>query len=176
MNTPFRNQVIPYLCPMNEPQHPHFVLADGTYCHVLADRLVVAKKELPAVLPQPNGKKLWLEVIGMAVAALIMLFFCVVMIMSDYYLLAALTLTLAGFSAFAAYRMFGYTDTPAILRDDILSVKYHRRAIGNDAFIVYYTDAEGKAARRRFSIYDSKECLLQALEVMKNEGFFDKQA
>jgi hypothetical protein len=161
-----------YLCIMYEPQTPHFVLADGTYCHILSDRLVIAKKEIPAVLPEPDGKKLWFEVIGMSFAALIMLFFCVTMILSGYFLLAFLTFALACFSAFAAYRMFGFTDTKAIIRDDILQIVYHRRKIGNDAFIVLYTDPQGKPARRRLNIYDSQECMVQALQVMDEEGLF----
>jgi hypothetical protein len=157
---------------MNEPLHPHFVLADGTYCHVLADRLVMAKRDLPKVMPEPTGKKLWFEVIGMTVAALIMLFFFVMMLISGYYLLGFLTIVLATFSGYTAFRLLGYTETPAILRDDILKLAYHRRSIGNDFFVVFYTDPAGKMARRRLTIYDSKESLLQALRVMKDEGFF----
>jgi hypothetical protein len=157
---------------MYEPQTPHFVLADGTYCHILSDRLVIAKKDVPAILPTPDDKKLWLEVIGMSLAALIMLFFCVMMVISGYLLLAFLTFALACFSAFAAFRMFGFTDTKAIMRDDILQIAYHRRKIGNDAFIVLYTDLSGKVARRRLSIYDSQECMVQALRVMDEQGLF----
>lgn len=157
---------------MNEPQHPHFILADGTYCHILSDRLVIAKKEIPAVLPEPTGKKLWFEIIGMSLAAVIMLFFFGMTVVSGYYLLAFLTFVLACFSGFAVYRMFGFTDTKAILRDNIQQIVYHRRKIGNDAFIVYYTDPEGKPARRRLNIYDSRECMIQALQVMDEEGLF----
>jgi hypothetical protein len=157
---------------MNEPKHPHFVLSDATYCHVLADRLVIAKRDLPSSLPEPGGRPLWFELIGLSLCAAIMAFFFVMAVLAKMYLLAALLLALGCFSAISAARMIGFTDSKAILRSDILSVTYHRRRIGNDFFIVIYATSKGKVARRRLMIYDSEQCLQQALTVMMTEGLF----
>lgn len=159
---------------MNEPLHPHFVLADGTYCHILADRLVIAKKELPKTIPEAGGKPVWFEIIGLGIAAAIMVFFFVMTIYAGYYLLASLMFLLGAYACLSAIRLIGFTDAKTILRSDILGVVYYPRRIGNDFFVVVYTSAQGKVARRRLAIYDSQECLQQALTVMTAEGLLQR--
>lgn len=70
----------------------------------------------------------------------------------------------------ALYRLLGYSQTNFIPREDISGTEYHKRNFGYDWFVVHYTGKNGKHCKRRLVIYDSQECLTQALSVMRAEG------
>lgn len=155
---------------MNEPTHPHFVLSDGQYCHVLEDRLYVGKRDLPKELPPPENKLDAVSIILFGLGLLIMLFFAVTTIITKYYVVTFTTSALGITLAVAFFRAMKFTATKTIYRGDILGVEYHKRAMGYDYFIVHYAGKDKKAWKRRLTIYDSQQCLEQALQVMKNAG------
>lgn len=155
---------------MKEPVNPHFVLADGNYCHFLEDRLVIGRCDLPERLPEPVNKVNYL-VLGLQIVAIIVLSFFLVMTVIAMYFIVTFTLAcllLVGTVTF--FRSVKYSNTLAIMRDDIISVQYHKRSFGYDFFTVIYS-GEGKAWVRRLTIYDSQQSLDQALRVMKEEGY-----
>ena len=160
-----------YFCSMNEPAHSHFVLADAQYCHSLEDRFYIGKRELPEKLPAPVNKldyvTLSLQIAGLAV----LLFFTVMTLITQYYVvtftLGLLSITLA----LALIRSAGFTATKTILKVDVLGVDYHKKMFGYDYFIIRYAGPGGKVWKRRLAIYDSQQCLDQALKAMKDAGF-----
>jgi hypothetical protein len=152
---------------MNEPKHSHFVLADASYCHVLDDKLIIGKRELPEKLPEPVNKLDFLT-LGFQLAGLLLLsFFLITTLITRYYVvtftLSLLILTLA----LATIRSAGFTSTKCIYIADIVGVEYHKRLFGYDFFVIHYSGPGGKRWKRRLAIYDSKICLEQALTAMR---------
>lgn len=155
---------------MKEPNHPHFVLSDAQYCHVLEDRLVIGKRELPEKLPEPRNKLdlvlLLLQTGGIA----ILVFFLVMTVIAKYYFVTFTVSALLLLLLFSIMRTIGFTNTKAIYKSDVLAVDYKKRSIGYDFFVVRYSGEHGKLWKRRLIIYDSQDCLNQALKVMKDAG------
>jgi hypothetical protein len=155
---------------MKEPVHPHFVLSDAQYCHFLDDRLVIGKKDLPEKLPAPKNKLdvmlLLIQLLGLALLG----FFIVMTVLAKYYMV---TFTVSGLFLLLVYsvvRTAGFTTTQSIMKSNIVGVEYHKRGLGYDFFIINYSGEKGKLCKRRLAIYDSKQCLEQALQVMKEQG------
>jgi hypothetical protein len=161
----------PYLRAMKEPKHPHFVLSDGEYCQLVDGKLVIGKRDLPEHLPVPTGKPDYV-MLGLMIFGLLLLgFFLGMTIVAHYYVvtftLAVLFLTLGG----AVYKSAGYTSTKAIVVADIVGVDYKKKMFGYDYFIIHYAGPNGKDCKRRLTIYDSPQCLEQALSLMRYIGF-----
>jgi hypothetical protein len=155
---------------MNEPTHAHFVLADADYCHVLNDRLIIGKRELPPKLPEPAGNPDY-TTLGLLLAATLLLGFFLVMTLITHYYVVTFTLSiLLLLTLTSLIRNAGYTATKAIMIADIVGVDYKKRMVGNDYFIIHYAGPNGKECKRRLAIYDSQKCLEQALTVMKEAG------
>lgn len=153
---------------MKEPNHPHFVLADAQYCHVLADRLLIGKRDLPEKMPEPVGKPDFVTLALQLAGLLVLAFFMVMTVITQYYVitftLGILFLTLG----LSFVRTAGYTSTNIIMIADIVGVDYKKKLFGYDYFIVHYAGPQGKECKRRLPIYDSQKCLDQALSVMKD--------
>lgn len=156
---------------MNEPQHPHFVLSDASYCHVLPQGLVVSKKKEVKEMPVQNDKPDYFSSVWLIIGAAILTFFMVVCTITELYVIVVLMGGLNGLVLVSLYRSIAFSQTEFIPRDDVNAVQYFRKNFGYDYFLVHYTGKNGKACKRRLVIYDSAECLNQALGVMKAEGF-----
>ncbi|GAB4131140.1 MAG: hypothetical protein Fur0041_01170 [Bacteroidia bacterium] len=155
---------------MFEPQHPHFVLSDGMYCHVLDEGLYIGKKDLPKSLPESDDTPDILSMIFQAIAALVFYFFVFMSMKAGYYVITFMTGVLAVYLSWKFYSSLGFTQTNFIRRADVLNVSYLKKNFGYDAFVITYAGKDGKAKKRRLTIYDSRECLVQALDVMQQEG------
>jgi hypothetical protein len=110
------------------------------------------------------------------VAGLLLLgFFLSMTLITHYYVvtftLAVLFLTLGG----AVYRSSGYTSTKVIVAADIVGVDYKKKMFGYDYFIIHYAGPNGKDCKRRLAIYDSPQCLEQALNLMRYLGFLKEE-
>lgn len=159
---------------MKEPANPHFVLSDGTFCQFLDDRLVIGKADLPGKNPVPSNRPDPVS-LGLMIAALLVLGFLLVMTVIAHFYIITLTLGLLfSFTLVSFVRSVKYSATPVIMKGDILSVKYHKRGIGYDFFVIIYSGKDGKAWLRRLAIYDSQQCLDQALQVMHEQGLLRK--
>ncbi|MDQ3111547.1 MAG: hypothetical protein M3R17_16795 [Bacteroidota bacterium] len=155
---------------MNEPTHAHFVLADADYCHVLNDRLIIGKRELPEKLPVATSKPDYMT-IGLLITAILVLSFFLVMTLIVHYYVVTFTLSvLLLLTLVGMIRTAGFTSTKLIMIADIVAVDYKKRMFGYDFFIIHYAGPNGKKCRRRLAIYDSHKCLEQALTVMKEAG------
>ena len=152
---------------MNEPKHSHFVLADASYCHVLEDRLIIGKRELPEKIPAPINKLDFVTLIMQIVGLLILLFFIIMTIITKYYVVTFTLSLLAITLGLATLRSAGFTSTKCIMIADIVGVEYNKKWVGYDFFVIRYSGPGGKVWKRRLAIYDSKECLEQALTAMK---------
>ncbi|MBI3512253.1 MAG: hypothetical protein HY064_16455 [Bacteroidetes bacterium] len=156
---------------MNEPKHPHFILSDAQYCHVLDDKLYIGKRDLPPNFPEVKNKPDRVVIILQAAAFLVLSFFIVMTLVTHYYMV---TLTLSILMALligSALRMIGYTSTSVILREDIVGVNFQHKPIGFDFFVINYSGENGKLWKRRLVLYDSAQSVQQAIEVMKKAGY-----
>jgi len=156
---------------MNEPQHPHFVLSDGMYCHVMPEGLIISKKQLPKETPAQRTNPEWLWVILLFIGVGIFGFFFVMSIIAHYYVVSFMVGVGVAFLGWNAVKLIGYTSTLFVAREDVLGVTYHSKSFGYDSFIVRYAGPSGKVLKRRLIIYDSQECLTQALTVMTEQGW-----
>jgi hypothetical protein len=155
---------------MNEPAHSHFVLADATYCHVMGDFLYIGKRELPEKIPAPLNHLDYLTVILQIAGLCVLLFFDVMTLFSKYYVVTFTLSVLALTLGVSFFRSIGKTATKTILKADIVGVDYHKKLFGYDYFIIRYAGPGGKVWKRRLAIYDSKQCLEQALKAMHDAG------
>ncbi|MGL4597132.1 MAG: hypothetical protein ACRCYO_06380 [Bacteroidia bacterium] len=155
---------------MNEPKHPHFVLADGLYCHIFSEQLIVGKKELKDPKPVANDKPNLPVIIAVAIGVLISAGFFTATFMIGLFVFTFLFLFIGLLATITLARLVTFSQTPVINRSDILDVKYKKQVLGNDSIIVTYSGTGGRLLRRRFAIYDSEECLNQALRVLDEEG------
>jgi hypothetical protein len=101
---------------------------------------------------------------------LILGFFHQMTLLVDFYVVTFTLGVLMLALVLALVRTVGQTTTKVIPRADILGVDYKKRLFGYDSFIIRYAGEHGKVWKRRLAIYDSQQCLNQALEVMKTEG------
>lgn len=155
---------------MNEPEHPHFVLSDARYCHVLKDGLVISKKKNPTDVPVQNDKPDYVSSIWLTLGIAVLTFFMVMCTITQLYVIVVLMGALNALMAVTLFRMLGYSQSDFIPRADIVGVQYFKKNFGYDGFFIHYTGKNGKPCKRRLMIYDSAECLNQALGVMKSEG------
>jgi hypothetical protein len=155
---------------MNEPKDPHFMLSDGSYCHVLEDRLYIGKKEIPGTFP-PQKHGMDIVTFGLQLAALLLLgFFITMTVIVHYYMVTFMLSLLLLLLGVSLVRTFGYTNTMVIMKADVVGVKYLHRSVGYDLFIVSYSGKNGNLRKRRLMIYDSKETSTKAIAVMKEAG------
>lgn len=154
---------------MNEPQHPHFVLSDGNYCHVMPEGLIVSKKKIPDRTPAQDDKPDVISGVLLAIGVVIFTFLIVMCAITGMYVVVFLLGLVDALLVVSLIRTLGYSQTPFIPREDISGVEYIKRNFGYDVFLVHYTGKKGKHAKRRLVIYDSQECLTQALNVMVSE-------
>ncbi len=155
---------------MNEPEHPHFVLADAKYCHVLKEGLLVSKKTVPEKQPiqidSPDRLSLAFLISGIALAT----FFMIMCWITQFYVVDVMLGALNILMIISLIRAVGFSQTNFIPRDSITSVAYKKRNFAYDYFIVHYAGQKQQPCKRRFAIYDSQVCLDQALAVMRQEG------
>jgi hypothetical protein len=156
---------------MNEPEHPHFVLSDASYVHMMEEGWIVGKKDLPKETPTQKDGPDRMSVILLGAATGITLFFAVMTAITGMYLITFLMGGMMLLSVQNLLRSFRYSQTMFIPRNAISGVTYSRKSFGFDSFVVTYKGKNGQDYKRRFSIYDSKDCLLQALEAVHNEGW-----
>lgn len=155
---------------MNEPEHPHFVLSDARYCHVLTEGLIISTKKIPSDRPVQNDKPDYVSSIWLVLGISLLTFFMIMCTITKLYPIVVLMMALTILMIVSLYRMMGFSQSEFIPRAAINSVQYFKKNFGYDWFLVHYTGKNGKPCKRRLVIYDSSECLNQALTVMKSEG------
>lgn len=155
---------------MNEPEHPHFVLSDARYCHVLEKGLVISNKKEATVVVEQNDKPDYVSGIWLIIAIVVLVFFMVMCTITELYVVVVLMAALSVLVIMSLYRTLGFAQSEFIPRNSINQVLYFKKNFGYDWFLVHYTGKNGQACKRRLVIYDSEECLKQALDVMKTQG------
>jgi len=153
-----------------ESKTNYFNLADGQFCHLLPDKIVITPKltivELPRQKDGPSaGALILFSILGLGAAVLTVCFFWV-----GFYPLAVMTLIASVASVIAFMRSGKFSATNLIPRDAITSVTYHRVNYGYDYFLVRYTGTGGRSYLRRLTVYDSAEIAEKAVRLMKAEG------
>ena len=158
---------------MKEPKHSHFVLSDAEYVHVLDDRLYIGKRELPEVFPEQENHLDYVT-LGLQIGGLtVLLFFMVISLFTNFYIVTFTLSVLAITLSVALFRSAGFTATKTILKADVIGVDYHKKKFGYDYFVVHYAGEKGKVWKRRLAIYDSQQCLDQALKAIRDWGFME---
>lgn len=156
---------------MNEPEHLHFVLSDATYVHMMEEGWIVGKKDLPKDTPKQNDGADKVNIILLSAATAITMFFAIMTAITGMYLITLLMVGMMLYVIQNLIRSFRYSQTMFIPRNSISGVTYKKKSFGFDSFVVTYKGKNGQTYLRRFSIYDSSDCLLQALDAVHKEGW-----
>lgn len=152
-----------------KPSLNYFPMADGLYCHVLPDRLLINRaKEVRKEPEQKDGPNMIMIGVLM-VLGIIAMFFFVNFILTQFYPMAFAVLAVVVAVTFGLRSQMRYSATDLIPRDKILKTTFNRKSIGYDYFLVHYRGVNGKIYLRKINIYDSQEVTKQALELFYHE-------
>jgi hypothetical protein len=155
------------------PPHNYFMISNGTYCHILPDRIVIGQRNEIEYMPemdQENRRMMFLSVILvllLAGAGVTVLYFTDRMIIE---LLAFVWMVVIA----AVYRLFLLRDSSSselILKSSISSTKLVKRFMGYTTWVIFFTTDKGEKLRRFVKIYDSKDHEARAERILKEEGF-----
>jgi hypothetical protein len=135
---------------------------------------VISNKKDAKVTPEQKDSPDYASGIWLSIGIAILTFFMVMCTITELYVVVVLMGALNVLMIVSLYRTLGFSQTEFIPRADINGVEYHKKNFGYDHFLVHYTGKDGSARKRRLVIYDSQECLTQALGVMKSQGFLNK--
>jgi|ERR1051326_75303 hypothetical protein len=149
-----------------------FIIADGTYCHILPDKVVLHQPPEPGRIPEMDHRNRNLQ--SALFAALFLsiagffswLFFTDRMIPGLYIFVL---LVMAG----ALYRTFLFRDTSStevIERKYITSTKIVRRFMGYTTWVIFFTTDRGEKLRRMVDLYDSQQMEEKAEKVIRASG------
>lgn len=152
-----------------KPSLKYFPMADGLYCHVLPDRLLINRsKEVRKEPEQKDGPNMLMIALLMLLGIAAMFFFAN-FVLTQFYPMAFAVLAVVVAIVFGLRNQMRYSATDLIPRDKILKTTFHRKSIGYDYFVVHYRGANGKIYLRKINIYDSQEVNKQALELFYTE-------
>lgn len=140
----------------------------------MPEGLIISKKKIPAEVPAKNDAPDVLSGIFLVIGASIFTFLMVMCAITGMYIVVFLLGLIDALLIVTLIRTLAYSQTEFIPRDDVSGVEYFSRNFGYDVFVVHYSGDKGKHRKRRLVIYDSQECLTQALHVMTAEGFLKK--
>src|SRR6185369_17941129 len=154
---------------MEQTEHPYFMTADGTYCHILPDKIVLGQKQEIEHMPEmDHGNRnqytlLFVSFLLLVAGFFSFLFFTNRMVIEVYgFVLMIVTGGL--------YRLFLFRDTSDTLcidRDKISSTKIVKRWMGYTTWVVFFTTNKGEKLRRLINVYDSKEYEAKAEKMIR---------
>jgi hypothetical protein len=155
------------------PDHNYFLTADGTYCHLLPDKVIIGQRneiEFMPVMDHNNRKAMHFLVIGLLIlfaAGITLMYFFDRMIPE---MVAGVWMVVIA----ASYRLYLLRDTSSsecIEKRTIRSTKLVERFMGYTTWVIFFTTDKGEKLRRMVKIYDSKEHEARAARILKAEGF-----
>ena len=156
----------------NKMESKKFLTADGTYCHILPDKIIFGELSEIEKIPEMNHSNK--NVISLISA------FCVVSVASGftylYYteqMLVELWIAILIISFIVLFRTWLFRDTSNTLcveKKYISSTKLIKRSMGYSMWVIFFKNEKGEKLRRFVRIYDSKEFEEKAEKVLREEG------
>lgn len=150
-----------------------FLTADGTWCHILSDRIVFGQPPVIAYYPdesdKPNAFYYYLGIAGLLILSSLFTY----LLTADLMIIELWTVIVTA-SAFGIYHLFINRDTAGIqnlLKNKIISSKHITRKTGYNKWIVTFKSSENKKLRKVVRIYDNAKLEADALEVLTAEGY-----
>ena len=156
----------------NLPEHPYFMIADGTYCHILPDKIVLGQKNEIENMPEMdhNNKNkftsLFVAFLLIVAGGFSFLFFTDRMVIEVY--VGVLMIVIGGL-----YRLYLFRDTSDTLcieRKYITSTKIVKRFMGYTTWVIFFTTNKNEKLRRLVNVYDSKEYEARAEKLITEAG------
>ncbi|HEY6163217.1 MAG TPA: hypothetical protein VI112_18460 [Bacteroidia bacterium] len=153
-------------------QENFFIIADGTYCHILPDKVVLNHPPDLGRIPEMDHRNRKMQsalfaALFLAIAAFFSFLFFTDRLMPELYIF--ILLVLAG----ALYRTFLFRDTSGtevIERKNITSTKILRRFMGYTTWVIFFTNEKGEKLRRMVNLYDSKQMEEKAERIIRASG------
>jgi hypothetical protein len=157
----------------NIPDHNYFMISDGTYCHLLPDKIVLGQKAEIEFIPEmkhDNRRMKFMLIIGvllLVAAGFTALYFLDRMIIE----LLVFVWMVVIMSGYRLYLMRDSSDTEMIEKKYISSTKLVKRFMGYTTWVIFFTTQHGEKLRRFVHIYDSRDHEARAERLLKEEGF-----
>lgn len=149
-----------------------FMIADGTYCHIIADKIVLGESvELKHVPEMNHNNKNVLTVISAVLMLLLSAGFTALYFTER--MIPELWIGVLALTAFVLFRLWIFRDTSAtncVEKKYISSTKLIRREMGYAVWVIFFTTNKGQKLRRFVKLYDSKEFEDKAEKILREEG------
>jgi len=146
--------------------------SDGTYCHILADKIIFGELSEIRTIPEMNHKNKNMLTFSFA--------FLLLLIASGFTLLyftermvVELWITVLFFCAIGFFRLWIFRDTSNTLcveKKYISSTKLIKRKMGYNFWVIFFKNEAGQKLRKFVKIYDSKEYEDGAENILREEG------
>ena len=156
----------------NKMESKKFLTADGTYCHILPDKIIFGELSEIEKIPEMNHKNK--NVFSLTSAFLI---FTVAagftLLYSAEQMLVELWIAVLVISFIILFRLWLFRDTSNTLcveKKYISSTKLIKHGMGYNIWVIFFKNCRGEKLRRFVKIYDSKDFEEKAEKVLREEG------
>jgi hypothetical protein len=155
------------------PDHNYFMISDGTYCHLLPDKVVLGQKADIEFIPEMDHNNRRARFMGIIVILFLVAAGFTAMYFFDR-MIIEIVIFLWMVAIGASYRLYLLRDssgTDRIDKNSISSTKLVKRYMGYTTWVIFFTTDKGEKLRRFVHIYDSKEHEARAERLLREEGF-----
>ena len=156
----------------NKMESKKILTSDGTYCHILPDKIIFGQLSEIEKFPKMNHKnKNVVSVISV---------FCILSVASGFtflyhagQILVELWIGVLVISFIVLFRIWIFRDTSDTLcveKKYISSTKLIKRGMGYNIWVIFFKNVNGEKLRKFVKIYDSKEYEDKAEKILRKEG------
>ncbi|MEW6467927.1 MAG: hypothetical protein AB1458_03335 [Bacteroidota bacterium] len=149
-----------------------FMMADGTYCHILADKVVFGLPSELTGTPHMSHKNRNRFTV-LAITGLLILAVAFSLLYFTDRMVQGLWIFVLMIAALGIYRLWLFrdaSDTPCIERKYISSTKLIKRSMGYTTWVIFFATEKGEKLRRFIQVYDSKEFEEKAEKLLREEN------
>lgn len=146
--------------------------SDGTYCHILPDKIIFGELSEIRKIPEMDHKNKNVLTLGFAFLLLCaasgftLLYYTERMVME----LWITVLIVCSIGLFRLWIFRDTSDTLCVEKKYISSTKLIKRGMGYNIWVIFFKNNNGEKLRRFVKIYDSKEYEDKAEKILREEG------
>jgi len=150
----------------------HFMLANGSYCHVLADRIIFTDNKVIENIPVMNHRNNNLQTaLFIASLSAVLGIFTFLYLKKDApveFLIVLFPLCIIGLIYLIRNR--DVSTTRSIERKFIKGVAFRSKEMGYSSLTITFETNMGETLRKRINIYDTPDQEQKASHILKEEG------
>ena len=157
---------------MEMESYNYFMISDGTYCHILPDKIVLGQpselSKIPEMIHTSRRKQyhIFILLIASVVGLFSFLFFTDRMVLEVF---AGIIMIATA----AIYRLWLFRDTSDTLvidRSCISSTRIVKRKMGYTTWVIFFRSGNGEKLRRMIQLYDSIEYEARGEKIIREAG------